>query len=497
MDSLLAAVDLGSNSFRLSIGRVVQQDGIAQIFQVDRLKETVRLAAGLDADLYLDEITITRAISVLERFGERLRNFPENRVRAVATNTFRVARNAHALLVRAEAALGFPIEVISGQEEARLIFSGVAHSLPPQDAKRLVVDIGGGSTEIIIGKGLEPVRMTSLYMGCVSFSRRFFADGRIDASKMKQAELAARRELEAITRIYRKTGWKKAYGSSGTAKALYAILTENAYSEAITASGMRKLKNRLIKSGRVIASELPGIKPERADVLPGGLAIMSAIFDELGIEQMETGEGALRMGVLYDLLGRDDANDDKRRQSVRLFMKRYHIDARQAERVRNTALAFFDELCPRSSEIDDLRLALGWAADLHEIGLSIAHGDYHRHTAYVLEHADMPGFSTAEQALLATLTLAHQGKLGKVQARVRDHPQWLAILALRIAVLLMRRRQDSTPLPVSLTVQGRLIKVNVNPAWLADRPLTEFSLRAETQEWRKVGYTLKLLEANE
>lgn len=494
MDSLLAAVDLGSNSFRLSIGRVVQQDGMTEIFQVDRLKETVRLAAGLDADRNLNEETIARAVAVLERFGERLRSFPDSRVRAVATNTFRVARNTPDFLPRAEAALGFPIEVISGQEEARLIFLGVSHSLPPVDAKRLVVDIGGGSTEIIIGKGLEPIRMVSLPMGCVSYSRQFFPDGRIDASSMKQADLAARREIEAITRQYRKLGWKEAYGSSGTAKALFAILTEGGYASAITAAGMRKLKERLIQSGRVIPSELPGIKLERADVLPGGLAIMSAVVEELGIEQMKTGEGALRVGVLYDLLGRDDNNSDKRRQSVRLFMKRYHIDARQAERVRNAALAFFDSLCPRGPETEDLRLALGWAADLHEIGLSISHDDYHRHTAYVLEHADMPGFSNAEQALLATLALAHQGKLSKVQPLVRGHRQWLAVLSLRMAALLMRRRQDIGALPVTLSIQDRTVTVHAKAKWLADRPLTDFSLRAEAPEWRKVGYSFDVTE---
>jgi len=228
MDQLLAAVDLGSNSFRLSIGRIVQQDGTPQIYQIDRLKETVRLAAGLDAEKRLGDDAIERAIAVLERFGDRLRSFHPNRVRAVATNTFRVARNTRDFLPRAEAALGFPIEVIAGREEARLIFSGVVHTLPPSPNKRLVIDIGGGSTEVIIGKGHEPGLMSSLYMGCVSYSRQFFSDGIVDAHQMKQAELAARREIEVIAKQYRKAGWKEAYGSSGTAKAVFAILTEGA-----------------------------------------------------------------------------------------------------------------------------------------------------------------------------------------------------------------------------------------------------------------------------
>lgn len=494
MDHLLAAVDLGSNSFRLSIGRVEQQEGAAQIYQIDRLKETVRLAAGLDNDKQLSGEAIGRAISVLERFGERLRSFHPNRVRAVATNTFRVARNTTEFLPRAETALGFPIEVIAGREEARLIFSGVVHSLPPSPNKRLIVDIGGGSTEVIIGKGYEPGLMSSLYMGCVSYSRQFFRDGVIDAHQMKQAELAARREVEVISKQYRKAGWKEAYGSSGTAKALYAILTECGFSErGITRAGLAKLKDRILRAGRVIPEDLPGIKYERADVLPGGLAIMIALFDELGIDVMHTGDGALRLGVLYDLLGRDDEHD-KRDESVRQFMKRYHVDANQAARVRRAALALFTDIMADSSERKELAHALGWAADLHEVGLSIAHNAYHKHSAYVLGNADMPGFSRLDQQLLAMLTLAHQGKLGKLEPLVRSREQWLAILCLRLAVLLFRRREDVEPLPLSVSVRGESIVVRVSQNWLTAHPLSDFTLRAEESEWRKVGFSFELLE---
>ncbi|OZI57274.1 exopolyphosphatase [Bordetella genomosp. 1] len=492
MDHLLAAVDLGSNSFRLSIGRVVLENGVAQIYQIDRLKETVRLAAGLSSDRRLDDDTIDRAVSVLERFGERLRSFHPNRVRAVATNTFRVARNTPEFLPRAEAALGFPIEVIAGREEARLIFSGVAHSLPPSPNKRLVIDIGGGSTEVIIGKGFDPGLMSSLYMGCVSYSRQFFGDGVVDAYQMKLAELAARREIEVIAKQYRKMGWKEAYGSSGTAKALYAILTECGFSDrGITRAGLAKLKERIIRSGRVVPSELPGIKLERADVLPGGLAIMSALFDELNIDTMHTGDGALRLGVLYDLLGRDDEHD-KRIESVRQFMKRYHVDANQARRVRQTALALFDELMPDAAERTELRNAIGWTADLHEVGLSIAHNAYHKHTAYVLENADMPGFSRAEQQLMALLAMTHQGKLGKVEVRSRE--KWIAILCLRLAALLLRRREDVSPLPIKVSVKGTSIVVQAERAWLDSHPLSDFTLRGEESEWSKVGFSFELLE---
>ncbi len=487
MDHLLAAVDLGSNSFRLSIGRVIQQDGVAQIYQIDRMKETVRLAAGLGQDMTLGPEAIDRALCVLERYGERLRSFHPSRVRAVATNTFRVARNTNEFLPLAEAALGFPIEVIAGREEARLIFTGVAHSLPPSPHKRLVIDIGGGSTEVIIGKGTEPSLMSSLYMGCVSYSRHFFADGNVSAQAMKQAEIAARREIEVIAKQYRKTGWKEAYGSSGTAKALFAILTECGFAKAITAAGMAKLKDRIIRSGKVVPSELPGIKLERADVLPGGLAIMSALFDELGIESMHTGDGALRLGVLYDLLGRDDQHD-KRNESVRQFMKRYHVDVNQARRVRQTALTLFDALLPEGSERADLRNAIGWAADLHEVGQSIAYNAYHKHSAYVLGHADMPGFSHADQQLMALLALAHQGKLAKAEPLVRSHAQWVAILCLRMATLLLRRRED-TALPFDLSVQGKEILMDIPQEWLDNHPLTDFTLQAEVAEWRKVGFT--------
>lgn len=497
MDHLLAAVDIGSNSFRLSIGRVVKQEGGLQIYQIDRLKETVRLAAGLDQDKRLSQDAIERAIAVLGRFGERLRSFHPSRVRAVATNTFRVARNTAEFLPRAEAALGFPIEVIAGREEARLIYLGVAHSLPASSNKRLVIDIGGGSTEVIIGKGLEPGLMSSLHMGCLTSSKQFFPDGLVDATRMKQAELMARREVEVIAKPYRAMGWKEVYGSSGTAKALFAILQECGFSDrGITRSGMNKLKDRIIKSGRVIPEELPGIKLERADVLPGGLAIMSAIFDELGIDQMNTGEGALRVGVLYDLLGRDAAQDT-RDQSVRQFMKRYHVDNNQANRVRRAALTFFDSIFPSSDRCMDLRNALGWAADLHEVGLSIAHNVYYKHTAYVLENADMPGFSRVDQHLLALLALGHQGKLIKLQNLLQDRTQWIAILCLRLAVLLMRRRADIPQIPLSVSVSGDAIVVRVNKVWLAKHPLSDSTLQTEKSEWKKVGFSFELLEVSE
>lgn len=492
MDYLLAAVDLGSNSFRLSIGRVVQHDGAAQIYPIDRLKEHVRLAAGLGSDNILDEDAIQRAIVSLKRFAERIEGFHANRVRAVATNTLRIAANAEEVLPRLEEALGFPIEIISGQEEARLIFTGISHELPPSPCRRLMIDIGGGSTEVIIGQEFRPLHMTSLFMGCVSYTKRFFPDGRITEDRMQRAIMAARREVETIARPYKKTGWQEAYGSSGTAKGLIAVLAETGMSrKGITRDGLEKLKAKLIKDGCVDMETLPGLKPDRAIVLAGGLAIMLAAFLELRIKLMLPGEGALRVGVLYDLLGRD-SKSDKRDETVRQFMRRYHIDVRQAERVKRIALTLFEQLnLPAGSERDELARIVGWVADLHEVGLSIAHANYDRHTAYVLGNADMPGFSTDDQAQLSAFALGHQGKLPK-RLPEDSRNRRLALFCLRLAVLLCRRREDLDPLPLSIEVESKRIDVRASAEWLTSRPLTAYSLEGEQAEWKKAGFSIRI-----
>ncbi len=494
MNRLLAAVDLGSNSFRLSIGEVVQHGDIAQIYAIDRLKETVRLAAGLDDTKHLDEAAIERALVVLSRFRERLDGFHPSQVRAVATNTFRVARNIADVLPRAEAALGFPVEVIAGQEEARLIFSGVVNELRPSDNHRLVIDIGGGSTELVIGRRYEPIHMASLYMGCLGYTQQFFPDGVITADRVTRAELEARRELEKISRLYRRTGWQEAYGSSGTAKGLIAILAACGISKSgLTLAGLEKLRERLIHDGRAIVGTLPGLREDRAPVLAGGMAIMIAAFRELGIDSMAAGDGALRLGVLYDLLGRASEHD-KRDETIRQFIRRYHVDTRQSARVRTLALAFFRQTgFPDSPEKYDLAHALGWAADLHEIGLSIAYADYHKHGAYILEHADMPGFSNDDQALLAMLVLGHQGKLGKLRAKEPSRAGWLALLSLRMAVLLSRRREPLAVSPVRLEIDAQTIRARVQTAWLGKHPLSEYSLRREMHEWNTMGFQFELI----
>jgi len=485
----LAAVDLGSNSFHLEIGRVV--DG--QIYPLDAVREMVRLGAGLTAEKRIDRAKQAAALEALAKFGERLRGLPRPAVRAVGTNALRVAKNAPQFLREARAALGFPIEVISGREEARLIYLGVSRSLPAAAHRRLVVDIGGGSTEFIIGTGLEPLLTESLYMGCVSYSLKYFPEGRIEKSRMKAAELAARQELAALVRAYREAGWDEAVGSSGTARSIENILRENGFApEGLTREGLERLRSLLVKHEKADPDRIAGLRPNRAPVLPGGLAIMIAAFDALGIESMRVSEGALRHGVLYDLLGRVQ-HRDMREATVAQFMRRYHIDAPQAERVRNLSLTIYDALAPGAEREDDPdRLMLEWAARLAEIGLSIAHAQYHKHSAYVLSNADMPGFSRMEQARLARIVLAHRGKLGKVQDAGLDGADWKLVFALRCAALILRSRTDAKLPFLRVAADAGGFAIDLPQSWLDDNPLSADALEAEAGHWKTVGMKLEL-----
>jgi exopolyphosphatase/guanosine-5'-triphosphate,3'-diphosphate pyrophosphatase len=487
---LIAAVDLGSNSFRLQVGRVEGN----QIYPLDSLKETVRLAAGLTTEKTLDGSSQLRALDALARFGERLRGFSPHAVRAVATNTLRVARNAPHFLSEAEAALGFPIEVIAGREEARLIYLGVARCLANPRTQQLVVDIGGGSTEIIIGRNLRPLRLESLYMGCVSFSLRYFPGGRVDKKRMKEAELAARKELQGIVAACRATGWQEAVGSSGTAKALADLLEMNALSDGgLTAGGLDALKAALIRAGNAGRLRLEGLRADRVPVLPGGLAIMLAVFKEFGLERMQFSEGALRLGVLYDLLGRHH-HDDPREATVARFMQRYEVDPMQAGRVARTALRLLAQLLPDAAGIDDAAAAqtLGWAARLHEIGISLAHSGYHRHGAYVLANADMPGFSRRDQAALSRLVLAHRGKLERALPVFEEPRDWLLVFALRMAILLHHARDDAADPPVHVRLRPRGFHIKADCEWLAGSPLTASALEEEMRQWAGIGIELKI-----
>jgi exopolyphosphatase/guanosine-5'-triphosphate,3'-diphosphate pyrophosphatase len=487
----LAAVDLGSNSFHLQIGRVVDD----QIYPLDSLREAVRLGAGVARERKIDRPTQLRALEALARFGERLRGFPPQAVRAVGTNALRVAKNAGAFLLEAQATLGFPIEVVFGREEARLIYLGVSHSLPPSGERRLVVDIGGGSTECIIGTDYEPQLMESLFMGCVSYSLRFFPEGRIDKAGMKRAELAASNELQRIVKAYRKLGWTEAVGSSGTAKAIAATILANRWGgPGIDAAGLERLRAHLLRTGDVGRLELPDVREERAAVLPGGVAIMSAVLSTLGVASMNVSDGALRTGVLYDLLGRVQ-HQDQRDATVQAFARRYHVDDAQSQRVAALAQRLLEKLAPQATE-GELRL-LGWSATLHEIGLDIAHAGYHKHSAYILSNADMPGFSKDEQARLARIVLAHRGKLTKIDGLAAKSPDWLSVLALRLAALVYRSRVDVELPPLECRVTDAGFQLSFPELWLEQHPLTASALDAEADDWRAIGlkFEVKPLQA--
>ena len=505
-DDLVAAVDLGSNSFRMLVAQAINTPSGTQLRPIDTLRDSVRLAAGLTENKLLGNDAYQRGLATIRRFGERIRGFDPSNVRAVATNTLRVAKNAHKFIDDAQQALGFPIEVIAGVEEARLIYIGAAHEVQAVQGNRLVVDIGGGSTEFIIGKGYEPKLMESLYIGCVSHSIRFFPKGNIDAHAFKEAELAARREIQVISGAYLKNGWNQVIGSSGTARALAELIAANDFNGhsdsltmgringaggLITRDGLRAMKKHLLTYEHISQVELSGLKDDRRSVWPGGLAIMLAVFDELGIEEMEVTDAALRTGVLYDLLGRSQ-HHDMRYVTVEQFMQRYAVDRDQAVRVGKLASEFLQQLPKSETEkrADNIAL-LQWAASLHEIGLSISHNGYHKHSAYITGNADMPGFSKNDQARLASLLIGHTGKLGKL-ANNAGFQDWRMLFCLRLAQALCRGRSDEDLPKVKVSEKDGAFQVNISKEWIQTHPLTEFSLLKEAAEWTRIGRSYDL-----
>ncbi|MCC6748943.1 MAG: exopolyphosphatase [Deltaproteobacteria bacterium] len=487
----IAGVDLGSNSFHLIVARVVG----GHFDVLDRRRERVLLGAGLDDERRLTADAETRALDCLSRFRQRLRDLPPAMVRAVGTNTLRQARDARAFLRRARRALGHPIEVISGREEARLTYLGVAHDLAEEHGRRLVVDIGGGSTEVILGERFEPQLTDSLYMGCVGYTQRFFPTGRIGRAEFAQAEIAAGQELQPIQRPYGAMGWRTCVGSSGTIVTIGQILRATGWAERdVTLKGLRKLKKALLVAGHVRRLKLPLLHAERASVLPGGLAILCAVFDALGIEAMRPSSGALREGLLYDLLGRI-RHEDIRDQTVRRFCERYQVDLEQAARVEATALACLERVALPWSLFDpSARRALSWAARLHEAGLSVAHAGYHKHGAYLISNADLPGFSRDGQALLSALVRGHRRKLPRpltpgASPELARQTLRLCVL-LRLAVLLHRDRGPRPAPQLTLVPKKESLTVVFPPGWLEEHPLTRADLEEETARLRVVGFKL-------
>ena len=493
LPDVLAAVDLGSNSFHMVVARYSH----GQLVIVDRLREMVRLAAGLDEQGRLSRESVARALQCLERFGQRLSDMKAGRVRVVGTNTLRKAKRKGAFLDRAREALGHPIEIIAGVEEARLIYLGVAHTTPSESGHRLVVDIGGGSTEVIIGEGLAAKRLDSLYMGCVSMSEQHFADGVITEKRMKRARTAAQLEIEPVMARFRRTEWDTAFGASGTMRSVADTLAaQGRPAGQITRDGIEWLVGECLKAGDTAKLKLPGLAAERQEILPGGLAILVELFDMLGIEVLRVADGALREGLLYDLLGRL-TDEDARVRSVRALEARFHVDSAQADRVEATALAFLRQV-RADWKLDEplAELVLRWASRLHEVGLDIAHSHYHKHGAYLLANADLPGFPREEQALLAALVGSHRRKLNVAQLEDLV-PPWhlkaeLLIVLLRLAVLLHRGRGPRALPEIDLRPRGRSLECVFPKGWLEAHPLTAADLEQEVEILRGAGFRLRV-----
>ncbi|GAA4862333.1 exopolyphosphatase [Luteimonas vadosa] len=490
---LLAAIDLGSNSFHMVVARYM----LGQLRIVDRLREMVRLAEGLDDKGGLDPVVRQRALECLARFGQRIRDIPPHRVRAIATNTVRRLAAPQAFLEPAEAALGHGIEVVSGREEARLVYLGVAHAQPPKpDQLRLVIDIGGGSTECIIGSGFEAIERESLQVGCVASTRRFFGNGRLSAKKWKAALTEVTAEFQQFTGPFRALGWDEALGASGTAKAIGAICAGMSLTKgAVTAEALPQVRERLLQATRIRDIDLPGLSEERKPVIAGGLLVLEAAFAALGLQRMAVSKAALREGVLYDMVGRA-SEDDPRASSVAALMQRYAIDGDQAARVERTALRLFDQVADAWKLSLDDRLMLTWAARIHELGLTIAHSQYHVHGAYILENSDIAGFSRQEQQFLAALVRTHRRRIPKsafnaLPDRLVDPAVRTATL-LRIAVLLHRAHEAQDIPELKATASDGRLAIKLPRPWLESRPLLRADLEGEPQDLQAVGIELDI-----
>lgn len=482
----LAAVDIGSNSFRLEIGQVLH----GRYHRVDYLKETVRLGGGLDANGVLTEEAALRGLDCLARFAQRIAGFPPQHVRAVATQTLREARNRNAFLERARGVLGHAIEVISGREEARLIFSGVAR-LQPSEAPRLVVDIGGRSTEIIVGHRRTPLAAESFQVGSVSLSLKYFGDGRFTEGGFRAAQIAAGAELEEAQAAFAPSRWHEALGSSGTVSAVSQLLVASGVTDgSITADGLRWCIEQCLAAGHVDRLVLPGLRDERRAVIGGGLAILYTLAAQFGIEALKPARGALRQGVIFDLDERLDAlrrvrPGDLRDHSVRELQKRFAVDVAQARRVRTLALALYRQAAPHAG-IEAVR-ELGWACALHELGMMVSHHDHHRHSAYLLAHVDAPGFSQSQQRRLAELVLGQRGGLRKIEVSLANEETAWLVLCLRLAIIACHGRGPVDATALRLERDGHEANLRFAPGWAQQHPRTLHLLAEEADAWLRGG----------
>lgn len=489
----IAAVDLGSNSFHLIVARIHH----GELVVVDRLRESIRLGGGLDENKLLTEEAQETALACLDRFGQRLRSMPRGSVRAVGTNTLRQARNANAFLSRAQSVLGHPIEVIAGREEARLIYLGVAHGLEARDEHRLVVDIGGGSTEVISGKGFDIFNRESLHVGCVSLTNRFFSDGRIKKKRLRAAELEAKLTLQPVSYIFRGAPRDRSIGCSGTVKAIRTVCQQQGWCEqGITRAAMEQLREYFHSVSHFDELTLPGLSEDRRNIFVGGAIVLWAVFDLLDVDYMDVSDLALREGVLYDLIGRIE-HTDVRQRSIDSMAGRWSVDLEHADRVERAAVAFYENVAA-DWELDreDYLNILKWAARIHEIGLLISHGQYHKHGAYVATNADLAGFSRNEQQVLATLIRGHRRKfpVSAFQQLVEGSatPAARLCVLLRLAVLMQRGREDILPDEYDLQAGVNHVTLRLPRTWCEAHPLTWADLEGEQQYLKAGGIELVL-----
>ncbi|TCV94623.1 exopolyphosphatase/guanosine-5'-triphosphate,3'-diphosphate pyrophosphatase [Luteibacter rhizovicinus] len=489
---LLAAVDLGSNSFHMVVARF--EHGEPRV--IDRLRDSVRMAVGLRSDGTLDAEHRAAALASLARFGQRIAGIPAMRVRAVATNTVRRLASPQAFLSAAEAALGHPVEIVSGREEGRLIFLGAAHDLPASRDHRLVIDIGGGSTEFIIGRGTAPLHTESVQVGCIASTMRFFPGGKITRKRWQKARREIGVLLQQFGEEYREAGWADAYGSSGTAKSIGAVVRAMKLSDnGITAAALATVREAIIEQGQSSTLKLPGLADDRAEVFAGGVAIFEAAFESLGIERLGVSESSMREGLLWDLMGRA-VGTDPRTASIDALASRYGVDRAQARRVETTALGFFDQVAKAWKLDDDAREWLSWAARVHELGLAIAHSQHQRHGAYILRHADLAGFSRQEQQLLAAIVECHRRKpeksvLASLPVRYRMLAKHITAL-LRLGVLFRRARRAEALPRIRVAATRQRLRLSMPADWLDQHPLTEADLEQEREPLADLGLQLEL-----
>ncbi len=476
---MFAAVDLGSNSFRLHIGR---HDGEAMRI-IKSARDPIRLGAGLDGKGNLTAAAMESAIESLARFNSILSTYPLSAVRVVATNTMRIARNASVFLPAAEAAIGYPIEIISGEEEGRLIYMGVASTLPSNE-RRLVLDIGGGSTELILGKGTEIEQVESFSIGTVPQTTSFFINGRIDAAAFDAAILSARSRFGDAAPQFKPELWSGAYGSSGTIRAIADAIGKNGLGDGdLSLKSLEALKRRLIQFGHAGKIDLAGMKADRATSITGGLAILIGMMQELGIKTIKPIDAGLRMGVLWDLQLRATKRD-RREQSVRDFLRRFHADESRADSAAQIASAMFALL---KAGDDTYARLLHWSGLLHEVGLAVSHSGYHKHAAYMIENADLSGFTTREQRVMSRLVLAQKGNLRKVGESLTADPDFAkAVLALRLAVMFMHARIDVDIDEVRLKMKNR-VELEIRKEWVSEHPTVAYWIEKEIESWNEVG----------